>query len=129
MCAAISSPVSSDQIQKRKEKNPDNVDEVPVEPRDLDRDRKSTRLNSSHLGISYAVFCLKKQRVQPSINVCAHLILGKTITLLDFALQLFAPAVNLREIIIGEFAPLFFDLSRRLFPLSLHTIPGHNPLP
>src|SRR5262245_3241479 len=26
---------------------------------DLDLDRKSTRLNSSHLGISYAVFCLK----------------------------------------------------------------------
>src|SRR5205814_5195504 len=26
-----------------------------------DRDRKSTRLNSSHLGISYAVFCLKKK--------------------------------------------------------------------
>src|SRR6201999_2577689 len=26
----------------------------------LRRDRKSTRLNSSHLGISYAVFCLKK---------------------------------------------------------------------
>src|ERR1039458_9795812 len=34
------------------------------DPRDavvVDRgDRKSTRLNSSHLGISYAVFCLKK---------------------------------------------------------------------
>src|SRR5437899_6364497 len=29
-------------------------------------DRKSTRLNSSHLGISYAVFCLKKKtRPQP----------------------------------------------------------------
>src|SRR5205814_7902047 len=27
----------------------------------LERDRKSTRLNSSHLGISYAVFCLKKK--------------------------------------------------------------------
>src|SRR5262245_63685669 len=26
------------------------------------RDRKSTRLNSSHLGISYAVFCLKKTK-------------------------------------------------------------------
>src|ERR1035438_7348551 len=26
-------------------------------------DRKSTRLNSSHLGISYAVFCLKKKKV------------------------------------------------------------------
>src|SRR5437899_12877227 len=30
-------------------------------PRTL-RDRKSTRLNSSHLGISYAVFCLKKKK-------------------------------------------------------------------
>src|ERR1039458_10494504 len=28
------------------------------------RDRKSTRLNSSHLGISYAVFCLKKKKTQ-----------------------------------------------------------------
>src|ERR1039458_6973142 len=28
-------------------------------------DRKSTRLNSSHLGISYAVFCLKKKRRRP----------------------------------------------------------------
>src|SRR5262245_26914691 len=27
-----------------------------------DADRKSTRLNSSHLGISYAVFCLKKKK-------------------------------------------------------------------
>src|SRR5438477_9053719 len=26
-----------------------------------DRDRKSTRLNSSHMSISYAVFCLKKK--------------------------------------------------------------------
>src|SRR5437899_8185525 len=29
-----------------------------------DEDRKSTRLNSSHLGISYAVFCLKKTSVE-----------------------------------------------------------------
>src|SRR5258705_7345215 len=28
-------------------------------------DRKSTRLNSSHLGISYAVFCLKKKKSRP----------------------------------------------------------------
>src|SRR5262245_7700941 len=27
-------------------------------------DRKSTRLNSSHLGISYAVFCLKKKKIE-----------------------------------------------------------------
>src|SRR5258705_6158922 len=29
-------------------------------------DRKSTRLNSSHLGISYAVFCLKKKKTRVS---------------------------------------------------------------
>src|SRR5690606_41675220 len=29
-------------------------------------DRKSTRLNSSHVKISYAVFCLKKKRVRQS---------------------------------------------------------------
>src|SRR5256885_9737108 len=29
----------------------------------LGRDRKSTRLNSSHLVISYAVFCLKKKNI------------------------------------------------------------------
>src|SRR2546426_9155510 len=28
------------------------------------RDRKSTRLNSSHLVISYAVFCLKKKKIK-----------------------------------------------------------------
>src|SRR5439155_24900507 len=32
-----------------------------TEPYFLDRDRKSTRLNSSHVAISYAVFCLKKK--------------------------------------------------------------------
>src|SRR5205814_4617046 len=36
------------------------VAEVRVEAEH--RDRKSTRLNSSHLGISYAVFCLKKKK-------------------------------------------------------------------
>src|SRR5690242_21050631 len=30
-----------------------------------ERDRKSTRLNSSHMSISYAVFCLKKKKNNP----------------------------------------------------------------
>src|SRR5258705_2910626 len=33
-----------------------------VWPGEPNADRKSTRLNSSHLGISYAVFCLKKKK-------------------------------------------------------------------
>src|SRR5690242_20837557 len=31
------------------------------------RDRKSTRLNSSHMSISYAVFCLKKKKINKKI--------------------------------------------------------------
>src|SRR3712207_8643972 len=43
------------------------VDRVPDDRDELDvgevlRDRKSTRLNSSHANISYAVFCLKKKQ-------------------------------------------------------------------
>src|SRR5256885_11665768 len=33
-----------------------------ISSRTLGQDRKSTRLNSSHLVISYAVFCLKKKK-------------------------------------------------------------------
>src|SRR5690348_17772442 len=40
----------------------------------LQRDRKSTRLNSSHPSISYAVFCLKKknQKYRISRSLLAH---------------------------------------------------------
>src|SRR6266496_4715964 len=38
-------------------------------PRDA-RDRKSTRLNSSHVEISYAVFCLKKKKKK--IDKCSY---------------------------------------------------------
>src|SRR5690625_6695264 len=33
------------------------------------RDRKSTRLNSSHVAISYAVFCLKKKKKNKTITI------------------------------------------------------------
>src|SRR5207249_5639977 len=39
-------------------------DDRPVDHPDLEPDRKSTRLNSSHVSISYAVFCLKKKNKQ-----------------------------------------------------------------
>src|SRR2546421_8277921 len=41
--------------------------------RDQDlRDRKSTRLNSSHDQISYAVFCLKKKKTHTRYCQCHH---------------------------------------------------------
>src|SRR5690625_5352454 len=40
----------------------------------ITEDRKSTRLNSSHVAISYAVFCLKKKLQTHCESVCMHFI-------------------------------------------------------
>src|SRR5205814_8334803 len=74
---------SSDLANPRRAQNLNTIDEVPDSSWFTNRagtralttedifngpdtsagpDRKSTRLNSSHLGISYAVFCLKKKK-------------------------------------------------------------------
>src|SRR5690349_22806893 len=44
---------------------------LPLRAGHLQRDRKSTRLNSSHVEISYAVFCLKKKKKELSTHRCA----------------------------------------------------------
>src|SRR5438067_4404880 len=47
---------------RRRRHRPDRAEAVPEADRaQRVRDRKSTRLNSSHVSISYAVFCLKKK--------------------------------------------------------------------
>src|SRR5256885_11566676 len=46
------------------------------------RDRKSTRLNSSHLVISYAVFCLKKKKQKDST-----LVMTRRLILTELAVQ------------------------------------------
>src|SRR5690625_5465029 len=38
-------------------------DDLATQIEELKSDRKSTRLNSSHVAISYAVFCLKKKKL------------------------------------------------------------------
>src|SRR5437868_8646049 len=48
-------------------------------------DRKSTRLNSSHVSISYAVFCLKKKNKKSSIVVSRELVfVGVADTIIDW---------------------------------------------
>src|SRR2546430_13027881 len=42
------------------------------------RDRKSTRLNSSHSQISYAVFCLKKKNIPFTTSPARHPIIGQS---------------------------------------------------
>src|SRR5690625_1665200 len=48
--------------QKRVEGNNFDARKTILSYDDVLRDRKSTRLNSSHVAISYAVFCLKKKK-------------------------------------------------------------------
>src|SRR2546428_4198807 len=53
-------------------------------------DRKSTRLNSSHDQISYAVFCLKKKKNQQSHGLSSTLLIPpgiKSMTLFNFILR------------------------------------------
>src|SRR5207249_12006105 len=52
----------ADRVSRRHEKTLGRPAHGRVPQRRLPRDRKSTRLNSSHVSISYAVFCLKKKR-------------------------------------------------------------------
>src|SRR5256885_11717091 len=52
----------SRRVVLRGEENPLVLEQRVFERAGRRRDRKSTRLNSSHLVISYAVFCLKKKK-------------------------------------------------------------------
>src|SRR5207249_11450720 len=49
--------------QERKIRENELNTEVAVQTKQREIDRKSTRLNSSHVSISYAVFCLKKKKI------------------------------------------------------------------
>src|SRR5690606_41251096 len=55
--------VTRQQVPPRMKKASGETEAFPHSGRSLDR--KSTRLNSSHVKISYAVFCLKKKKKQP----------------------------------------------------------------
>src|SRR5207249_8140457 len=50
----------------------DRPSQTPHQPVSPSRDRKSTRLNSSHVSISYAVFCLKKKKITKTINTTSQ---------------------------------------------------------
>jgi hypothetical protein len=63
--------------------------------------------------------------LQPSIDVLTHHIFGKTVALLDYAFKLFALSVDLSQIVLSELAPLLFDLTLSLLPISFDAVPVH----
>src|SRR5256885_3609771 len=79
-------------------------------------DRKSTRLNSSHLVISYAVFCLKKKKrffirysqLFPNLELTTHRVEWQhDISLLDHSICQFCPNILLLHSNSGPFTRIF----------------------
>src|SRR3712207_8364190 len=62
------SPSAGDRTGDRARRPRTPPDDAVCEPQG-NRDRKSTRLNSSHANISYAVFCLKKKNNSSAIAI------------------------------------------------------------
>src|SRR5256885_12752871 len=80
----------SDQTEKRRARQPEPEDSQQDRnhPSTSAGDRKSTRLNSSHLVISYAVFCLKKKKkTKEKIIIKTHDLLTLRLTS-DFCISL-----------------------------------------
>src|SRR3712207_8516001 len=65
-------PAAPNPEQAVPDKAPPSATDFSAGPKQVDQqmaeDRKSTRLNSSHANISYAVFCLKKKKHLKSIH-------------------------------------------------------------
>src|SRR5438552_692107 len=88
----------------------------------------------SKTGSRGSPFCQSFQRGErlpllsaaPIVDILAHLVLGDAVPLLDLAFELIALAANEIEIVIGQLAPLFFDLAFDLLPISFHAIPIHG---
>src|SRR5256885_12856082 len=106
-------------------RSPDSLEKGPLQARSVreylapfsEGDRKSTRLNSSHLVISYAVFCLKKKKNFKTDPLSYWL--GDTLVTLsrDHPRSLFLSAGDVRRLLVAwclstiVFAPSVTSLS------------------
>src|SRR5579872_4704822 len=91
-------------------------------PSRLPRDRKSTRLNSSHVRISYAVFCLKKKNIMEGAEFTEKIINGverpvKSVELFAFTLRVRAGNTD----VLTDSVFFFNDTATtEIYTLSLH---------
>src|SRR5215207_907186 len=89
------------------------------------RDRKSTRLNSSHEWISYAVFCLKKKKTHSKLSHTANDNTKHTHTQCFYQWQAFTPTACffIRAAVTPSEAFTFFfndTATTEIYTLSLH---------
>src|SRR5262247_2726513 len=104
----------------RRRDPPEGEDQHDRQQDEDEQDRKSTRLNSSHLGISYAVFCLKKKKLfslfgRQRIDLDGHV--GIRVSVISYQLVLaFLPGVR------QDYIFFFFNdtATTEIYTLSLH---------
>src|SRR6266571_1265862 len=97
------------------------------------RDRKSTRLNSSHMSISYAVFCLKKKTKARTVLFVLNDTFSDTATDLVRPLPLAIMRAHASSGALG-LLKAGFDLSPFFFfndtaPTEIYTLSLHDALP
>src|SRR2546430_9421036 len=80
-------------------------------------DRKSTRLNSSHSQISYAVFCLKKKNIEHAIERLAQL--GESLLVLSLAFMFDINYIHSEDASALGHAVLMANAVVRTLPLAL----------
>src|SRR5215204_3856626 len=64
----------------------------------------------------------------PVVHFTSDLVLLIPVTLLDLAFELVAAAVDHVQVVIGELAPLLFDVALELLPVPFNPIPIHHRL-
>src|SRR5579885_2799814 len=95
-------------------------------------DRKSTRLNSSHVSISYAVFCLKKTTVKSKIrrsflHGLLNILLATAFISVLFSLFISFPLAFI--VAVGLFAAFVFFFFNDTAPTEIYTLSLHDALP
>src|SRR5215510_6220111 len=92
-----------------------------AEPDSGTSDRKSTRLNSSHVAISYAVFCLKKKKKQIRFHVDPPELAKTLVPALCDATELLLRERTIWLIQLDSFFFFFNDTATtEIYTLSLH---------
>src|SRR5260363_85860 len=97
-----------------------------------DEDRKSTRLNSSHQIISYAVFCLKKKKILKSsprsLNVMSRFLGSKVMRIYVFSIRIL-PNILPSCADAGAAAGIRFFFFNDTATTEIYTLSLHDALP
>src|SRR5262245_31792861 len=92
---------------------------VPLAPREVIQFR--TKIEAPATGLS--------QRAREVVEFPLGPVLLVAVSLLELAGELIALAADQRQVVVGELAPFFFDLSFQLFPIAFDLIPIHGQSP